>query len=195
MCRIIMPCCCILLMWRITMPCLQDIVYQHSNPVKSVNICSRGHQFISLDQSSLHIWSRGLLEPDKVELHHIKALQQAHFVSAVCHATPAGLATASPILFAACLDNTLKVYAAEKLRLRSSMPWSGGIVTTILYNRCSCQALLLQWGRSARLCSHHSLQLNVAYLLQPSSSSSRTVAASVLHEAFLCGFHDSRGLA
>jgi hypothetical protein len=69
-------------------------------------------------------------------VHHIKALQRPNFVSAVCHAVPAGLGAASGIILAACLDCSLKVYAAEKLRLRSSMTWNCGVVTTLLYNRC-----------------------------------------------------------
>lgn len=114
---------------------LQDIAYQQGNRVKSVQICNKGNQFISLDQNSIHIWNRAVLDPDRIETSHVKTLQQQHYVSAVCHALPTGLAVATPIIFASCLDNTLKVYSMEKMRLRSSVSWHCGIVTTMLYNR------------------------------------------------------------
>jgi hypothetical protein len=115
---------------------LQDITYQQGNRIKSISICGRGNPtFLSLDQSTLQIFSRAALDPDHIEVHHTKALQRPNFVSAVCHAVPAGLGAASGIILAACLDNSLKVYATEKMRLCSSMTWSCGVVTAMLYNR------------------------------------------------------------
>jgi hypothetical protein len=116
---------------------LQDITYQQGNRIKSISICGRCNPtFLSLDQSALHVFSRAPLDPDHIEVHHTKALQRPNFVSAVCHAVPAGLGAAGGIILAACLDCSLKAYAAEKLRLRSSMTWNCGIVTALLYNRC-----------------------------------------------------------
>lgn len=110
----------------------------------------------------MHIFSRAALDPDHIEVHHTKALQRPNFVSALCHAVPAGLGAASGILLAACLDNSLKVYATEKMRLRSSMTWSCGVVTAMLYNRyaaawrclqaCSMQHHLCSWLQSKRFC-------------------------------------------
>jgi hypothetical protein len=117
---------------------LQDITYQQGNRIKSISTCGRGNPiFLSLDQSALHIFSRAPLDPDHIEVHHTKALQRPNFVSAVCHAAPSGLGAASGIILAACLDCSLKVYAMEKMRLRSSMSWTCGVVTALLYNRCA----------------------------------------------------------
>ncbi|WIA34925.1 hypothetical protein OEZ86_013208 [Tetradesmus obliquus] len=113
----------------------EDITYQQGNRIKSISTCGRGHPtFLSLDQSALHVFSRPPLDPDHIEVQHTKALQRPNFVSAVCHAVPTGLGAASGVILAACLDCSLKVYAMEKMRLRSSMTWTCGVVTALLYN-------------------------------------------------------------
>jgi hypothetical protein len=133
---------------------LQDITYQQGNHIKSISICGRGNPtFLSLDQSALHVFSRAPLDPDDIEVHHIKALQRPNFVSAVCHAVPAGLGAAGGIILAACLDCSLKVYAAEKLRLRSSITWNCGVVTTLLYNRCAAKGTCPEAAERATLSS------------------------------------------
>eukprot|EP00878_Enallax_costatus_P038101 GHUV01043255.1.p2 GENE.GHUV01043255.1~~GHUV01043255.1.p2 ORF type:complete len:194 (+),score=48.16 GHUV01043255.1:1214-1795(+) len=108
-----------------------DITYEHSSRVKSC--CWQGKWFISLDQQSIQIWGRNHLEPDKIEVHQKQTFpdNRAHFVSAVSHAAPLG--PAAPVILAACLDHTMKVYS-EKLRLRSSIRWDAGTVTMMVYN-------------------------------------------------------------
>lgn len=93
----------------------------------------QGKWFISLDQQSIQIWGRNHLEPDRIEVHQKQTFpdNRAHFISAVTHAAPLGPAT--PIILAACLDHTLKVYS-EKLRLRSSIKWDAGTFTMMVYN-------------------------------------------------------------
>lgn len=53
---------------------------------------------------------------------------QGTFITAMCM-------TPDPVnlLFAACLDGNLRLYS-DKLRLRSCMPWSNGVVRDVVYN-------------------------------------------------------------
>jgi len=109
-----------------------DIVYtKHANRVKAVQP-GPARSFISVDHSSLHIWARNHIDPNVIDVSCCMSFPpgKRHFIAAVCHAAPLA---PSPIVLAACLDNTLKVYT-DKLKLRSCIPWTCGTVTHLLYN-------------------------------------------------------------
>ncbi|GFR49528.1 hypothetical protein Agub_g11572 [Astrephomene gubernaculifera] len=98
----------------------------HLSPVRRIAYNAHTRQFLSLDEHCLKAWTK---ERDgSTRVHHDVQFPnyQPNFITAMV------LSQELNILFAACLDDNLRIYN-ERLRLKSCMPWSNGVVREMLY--------------------------------------------------------------
>lgn len=96
----------------------------HLSSVRRVTFNQRTKQFISVDEHCLKAWT---LDHDKQcrAQHDVQFPNyQSNFITSIVLSQELGL------LFCACLDDNLRLYN-ERLRLKSSMPWSNGVVREV----------------------------------------------------------------
>ncbi|PNH09269.1 hypothetical protein TSOC_004136 [Tetrabaena socialis] len=98
----------------------------HLSSVRRIVYNRRTRHFVSCDEHCLVQWSA---EPDgTTRVHHDIQFPnyQSNFI------TSCVLSQDLNLLFAACLDDNLRLYN-ERLRLKSCMPWSNGVVREMLF--------------------------------------------------------------
>ncbi|MEW5315346.1 MAG: hypothetical protein WDW38_006784 [Sanguina aurantia] len=101
---------------------------KHLSPVRNLIYNPRHNQFYSTDDRCLKAWARNKRTGQSEAEHEIIFPNyQSNFVTCM------ELALDVEFLFVACLDETLKLYN-DRLRLKSVMPWSNGIVKQLVYH-------------------------------------------------------------
>lgn len=100
---------------------------EHISAVRSVLRNPNTGQFISVDDKTLKSWAVERNGSTKV-VHNVAfpGFQSTFLTSIV-------LARDLNMIFASCLDSNLRLYS-DKLQLKAAMPWSNGLVRTMVYN-------------------------------------------------------------
>ncbi len=96
----------------------------HLSPVRRVAYNARNKHFLSMDEHCLKSWSKD--HDGGTTVHHDVQFPnyQSNFITSFVFSQELGL------LFASCLDDNLRLYN-ERLRLKSCMPWSNGVVREV----------------------------------------------------------------
>lgn len=96
----------------------------HLSPVRRVAYNARNKQFLSMDEHCVKSWSKD--HDGGTTVHHDVQFPnyQSNFITSFVFSQELGL------LFASCLDDNLRLYN-ERLRLKSCMPWSNGVVREV----------------------------------------------------------------
>ena len=104
-----------------------DTVFKgHLSSVRKVLYNGQQRYFLSMDERSLKAWTREHGGTTKVLYDVQFPGYQANYITSMV------LCRELNLLFCSCLDDTLRIYN-ERLRLKSSMPWSNGVVREMLY--------------------------------------------------------------
>ncbi|KAG2494055.1 hypothetical protein HYH03_007699 [Edaphochlamys debaryana] len=98
----------------------------HLSAVRRITYNERNKHFLSLDEHCLQAWTREHDGSTRVQHNLMFPGYQPNFLTGMVLSQELGL------LFASCLDDCLRLYN-ERLRLKSCMPWSNGVVREMLY--------------------------------------------------------------
>lgn len=104
---------------------LEGSYNEHVSPVRQVIFNSRENYYISLDDKCVRAWRPGS-PPKQLAVLNFPAFQPS-FITCMVYSEKLGL------IFAAALDNSIKLYCS-KLRLKASLPWKAGAVLSMVYN-------------------------------------------------------------
>ncbi len=98
----------------------------HLATVRCACYNAKGSNTLSVDVHGLRAWVvRGGVPR---LLHEVPCAQDSVITAMTVSQEPLNL------VFAACLDGSLRIYSGDKLRLRSSMPWHNGVVRDMRFN-------------------------------------------------------------
>lgn len=116
----------------------------NSSRVRSLALGTRAGTLFALDAGGVNTYAMSYCSSSSsnTSLQHSTttvrlSLPRPNFVSALVGALVGARSTSGgwQVLLAACLDGTLKAYApGEQMRIRSSMPWTAGTVSQLLFN-------------------------------------------------------------
>ena len=99
----------------------------HSSAVRGVLRNPNNGHFVSYDDKTLKSWALDHHGSIRVVKNVFFPSYQSTFITSMCMGTDINM------MFAACLDNNLRIYS-DRLVLKSCMPWHTGLVRECLYN-------------------------------------------------------------
>ncbi|EFJ51575.1 hypothetical protein VOLCADRAFT_87736 [Volvox carteri f. nagariensis] len=98
----------------------------HLSPVRRITYNAHTKQFLSMDEHTLKAWSVNRDGTTRVQYDVQFPSYQQNFITSMV------LSRELNLLFTACLDDNLRLYN-ERLRLKSCMPWSNGVVREMAF--------------------------------------------------------------
>lgn len=135
-----------------------------------------------MDERSLKAWTKEHDGTSKSVYDLTFPGFQTNFVTCIC------LSTNLNLVFAACLDDTIKLYN-ERLRLKSSLAWANGVVREMAYNSKRNELITagsygVKVNCKTRMCIYESFPFCCQTLLQ---SQAVLFAASTRKCRLVCG--------